>query len=59
MTTFEIVYNKQRYQLTLDEQGEPYELLAEQASGPALNEPINTLPSWLLEKVQDWWQNMK
>ena len=54
--TYELIYDKQHYLLTLDNEGQPVELLVEQDGGPALCADIDTIPQWLMDKVQDQWK---
>ena len=57
MTTYEIIYNKTTYYLTLDAEGEVYDILyAPPYGGPLRNAEINSLPPWLINKARVWWQ---
>ena len=57
MTTYEIQYNKKLYLLTLDNTGTPVELLVHEPVGPDTPADLNELPQWLVDKVQNWWEN--
>lgn len=54
--TYELIYDRQTYQLTFDPDGQPAALYHLQPTGPALHVDLTTIPSWLVDKLQDHWQ---
>lgn len=54
--TYDLIYDRQTYIITFNDEGVLCDIQIAQPHGPALSADLDCLPQWLVNKLQQQWE---